>query len=72
MPGVSLKEAEASEIVWRIVEPSGIKFKNLSQRKITLPYFVISSADKADEVLQKLARLSDTLIFQMKRRACYG
>ncbi len=63
VPGLCLKAVEAAEIVRRVVEPFGVEFNNLSKKKAVLPYFAISAADKADEVLQKIARLSDTLIY---------
>ena len=51
VPGLCLKAVEAAEIVRRVVEPFGVEFNNLSKKKAVLPYFAISAADKADEVV---------------------
>lgn len=61
--GMYFTATTVEEIIKRLVQPFQITFKNLSSKTVVLPYFAVSSTDKADEVLQKLAELSDTLIY---------
>ncbi len=55
--------ASVAEIVKQVVSGFDIQFINQSKSDIVLPYYVVSKTDKIEDILNDLARLSDTLIY---------
>lgn len=61
--GFYFTRQKAADIVSQLVSGYPVEFVNQSVNDVVLPAFAVSATDKIEKVLNRLARLSDTLIY---------
>lgn len=61
--GFYFTKQKAADIVSQLVSGYPVEFVNQSVNDVVLPAFVVSATDKIEKVINRLARLSDTLIY---------
>ncbi len=61
--GFYFAKQKAADIVSQLVSGYPVEFVNQSVNDVVLPAFAVSATDKIEKVLNRLARLSDTLIY---------
>lgn len=61
--GFYFTRQKAADIVSQLVSGYPVEFVNQSANDVVLPAFAVSATDKIEKVLNRLARLSDTLIY---------